>query len=143
MKLRNVLVTTAVLAALSAGASVQAQPDEARYRSYDFDRLMRSFDASLRSDVPGVVESTIYNLVEYKSFFPNRQYGRLVESLDRVARSGADSTIAYKARLAGLYLAYGSPLSDVRVFTPYDHEGAFKLVSEQLERKFLITSVSQ
>jgi len=143
MNLRIALATLSLTAAFAAGTSVQAQPYEARYESYDFDRLMKSFDASLKSDIPGIVESTIYNLVEYKSFFPNRQYGRLVESLDRVASGSADSTIAYKARLAAFYLSYGAPLGDARVFTPYDHEGAFKLVSQQLERKFLISSVGQ
>jgi len=143
MKLRIALATIALTAVASAAAPVHAQPDETRYGSYDFDRLMKSFDASLGSAIPGIVESTVYNLVEYKSFFPNRQYGRLVEVLDRVARNNADPTIAYKARLAALYLVYGAPLGDVTVFTPYDHEGAFKLVSQQLERKFLISSAGR
>jgi len=143
MKLRIAFATMALAAAFSAGASVHAQPEEARYESYNFDRLMKSFDVSLRSDIPGIVEGTIYNLVEYKSYFPNRQYGRLIESLDRVARTSADSTIAYKARLAGMYLAYGSTLGDGTVFTPYDHEGAFKMVSQQLERKFLLSTTGQ
>jgi len=143
MKLRTALGTMMLTAGLFAGTSVCAQPDEARYQSYDFDRLMKSFDVSLRSDIPGIVESTIYNIVEYKSFFPTRQYGRIEEALDRVARNSTDSTIAYKARLAALYLSYGSPLSDTAVFTPFDHEGAFKLVSQQLERKFLISSAGR
>ncbi|HTY60360.1 MAG TPA: hypothetical protein VMF59_16170, partial [Bacteroidota bacterium] len=97
------------------------------------------FDASLRSDVPGIVESTIYNLVEYKSFFPEREYARFVRALGEIARNSADSTIAYKAMIAGMYLSYGSRVDDASVFTPYNHETAFKAVADQLAKKFLLS----
>ena len=114
--------------------------DNARY---DFQKLMKAFDASLRSDCPGVVESTIYNLVEYKSFFPDREYSRLIQSLNDLARSTTDSTIAYKASLAGMYLAYGSRMNDPSVFTPYNHEAAFKVAADQLVKKFLLSRSSE
>ena len=143
MKSRTILAAAALAAALSVTAPVSAQPDETRYARYDFQKLMKSFDSSLRSDVPGIVESTIYNLVEYKSFFPEREYARLVRSLDDVARTTSDSTIAYKASLAGMYLSYGSRIDDTSVFTPYDHETAFKVAAEQLEKKFLLSRASE
>jgi hypothetical protein len=143
MKSRTILAAAALAAALSVTATVSAQPDETRYARYDFQKLMKSFDSSLRSDVPGIVESTIYNLVEYKSFFPEREYARLVRSLDDVARTTSDSTIAYKASLAGMYLSYGSRIDDTSVFTPYDHETAFKVAAEQLEKKFLLSRASE
>jgi len=142
MKSRRILAA-ALAAALSITATASAQPDETRYAKYDFQKLMKSFDSSLRSDIPGVVESTIYNLVEYKSFFPEREYARIVRSLEEVARTSADSTIAYKASLAGLYLSYGSRIEDTSVFTPYDHETAFKVAAEQLEKKFLLSRASE
>jgi hypothetical protein len=131
----------ALVFALTATAS--AQPDESSYAKYDFHKLMKSFDASLRSDVPGIVESTIYNLVEYKSFFPNREYTRAIQTLNDIARNSTDSTIAYKAALAGMYLTYGSRVENVAVFTPYDHESAFKTVSDQLSKKFLLSRSSE
>ena len=139
MKSRTALAIAALVVALSAASTASAQPDELRYAKYDFQKLMKSFDSSLHSNVPGIVESTIYNLVEYKSFFPNREYTRAVQELNDVARSSADSTIAYKAALAAMYLTYGTTVEDVTVFTPYDHETAFKNVSEQLAKKFLLS----
>jgi hypothetical protein len=143
MKSRTILAAAALAAALSVAATASAQPDETRYARYDFQKLMKSFDSSLRSEIPGIVESTIYNLVEYKSFFPEREYARIVRSLDDVARTSPDSTIAFKAALAGMYLSYGSRIDDTSVFTPYDHETAFKTVADQLEKKFLLSRVSE
>ena len=143
MRSRTILAAAALAIMLSVAATAGAQPDESRYARYDFQKLMKSFDSSLRSDVPGVVESTIYNLVEYKSFFPEREYARLVRSLQDVARTSQDSTIAYKAALAGMYLSYGSRIDDTSVFTPFDHETAFKTAAEQLEKKFLLSRASE
>ncbi len=143
MKTRTLLGTAGLVIALSFAAAANAQPDESRYAKYDFQKLMKAFDASLRSDVPGIVESTIYNLVEYKNFFPEREYSRLVQVLNDLARNSPDSTIAYKATLAQMYLSYGSSVENVSVFTPYDHETAFKAVADQLAKKFLLSRSSQ
>ena len=139
MKSRTLLGIAALAAALTLAVTASAQPDESRYAKYDAQKLMRGFDASLRSEVPGIVESTIYNLVEYKSFFPEREYARFVRALSEIARNSADSTIAYKAMIAGMYLAYGSRVDDASVFTPYNHETAFKAVADQLAKKFLLS----
>ena len=152
MKSRTVLGIAVIVVALSAAVTAHAQPDETRYAKYDFQKLMKAFDSSLRSDrdrlrkrsdVPGIVESTIYNLVEYKSFFPDREYSRLIQTLSDVARSSTDSTIAYKASLAGMYLSYGTRLNDASVFTPYNHETAFRGAADQLVRKFLLSRSSE
>jgi hypothetical protein len=143
MKSRTVLGIAALVIALTFNATASAQPDESSYVKYDFLKLMKSFDASLRSDVPGIVESTIYNLVEYKSFFPGREYSRVIQTLSDISRNSTDSTIAYKAALAAMYLTYGSRVENVAVFTPYDHETAFKTVSDQLARKFLLSRTSE
>jgi hypothetical protein len=139
MKTRTALGSAALVLTLVFTAAASAQPDEVRYAKYDFQKLMKSFDSSLRSNIPGIVESTIYNLVEYKSYFPNREYARAVQELNDIARNNPDSTIAYKAALAGMYLTYGTKVDDAAVFTPYDHETAFKTVSEQLAKKFLLS----
>jgi hypothetical protein len=139
MKSRTLIGFAALAAALSLAVTASAQPDESRYAKYDFQKLGRGFDESLRSDVPGIVESTIYNLVEYKSYFPDREYSRFVRELNEIARNSPDSTIAYKATIAGMYLSYGSRVDDPTVFTPYNHETAFKVVADQLARKFLLS----
>ena len=136
---RTLIGIAVFVAALVLAVTASAQPDESRYAKYDFQKLARGFDESLRSDVPGIVESTIYNLVEYKSYFPDREYSRFVRELNEIARNSQDSTIAYKATIAGMYLSYGSKVDDASVFTPYSHETAFRAVADQLARKFLLS----
>jgi hypothetical protein len=94
-----------------------------------------------RSDVPGIIESTIYNLVQCKSVFPDREYSRHIRWLDQTSASSKDASIAYKATLASMYLRYGSPIDDLSVFDPVDHEKAFKSVAAQLAAKLLATNI--
>jgi len=144
MKMPTVLGSLLLAAALTTGSSARAQSDEtARYARYDFNKLMNAFDESLQSDIPGIVESTIYNLVEYKSYFPERDYSRFAHMLNDIARKNADPTIAYKASLAGMYLTYGSTIEDKSVFSPYEHETAFEQVANQLTKKFLLSLSTQ
>lgn len=135
--------TVVLVVGLSAALSAHAQPDESRYSKYDFGKLMKDFEISLKSDVPGVVESTIYNLVEYKSAFPDRDYSRQISALKKIARDHADSTLVYKANLAGMYLTYGTRIESASVFNPEYHETAFRVVAEQLVKKFLLSSSAE
>lgn len=139
MRTRIVLGAIILVTALTSVSAASGQSKEERYAKYDFNKLMNVFDGSLRSDIPGIVESTIYNLVEYKSYFPDRDYSRFVRELNDLSRSETDSTIAYKASLASMYLAYGSRIEDKSVFSPYEHETAFEQVADQLAKKFLVT----
>jgi hypothetical protein len=116
------------------------QPLEVRYAG-QFDRLMKSMDIDSHMDIPGIVESTIYNLVQCKSVFPDKPYARFVRWLDETATGNPDAAIAYKATLASLYLRYGSPIKDTSVFDPNDHEKAFKTIADQLAAKLLATNV--
>jgi hypothetical protein len=139
MKTRGLVGGLLLAAALISAADAHTQSKEDRYARYDFNKLMYVFDESLRSDIPGIVESTIYNLVEYKSYFPDRDYGRSIRMLSDIARRSTDPAIAYKASLAGMYLTYGSRIEDSSVFNPLQHEAAFERVAEQLNKKFLLS----
>lgn len=139
----SLLVIMMVFAGIAAQAqelTAQSQPPEVRY-ARQFDRLMRGMDLATRSDIPGIIESTIYNLVQCKSVFPDKDYSRFVRWLDETAASSSDATIAYKATLASIYLRYGSPINDPSVFEANDHEKAFKTVAAQLAAKLLATNI--
>ncbi len=134
------MVLFAGIAGQAQELTAQPQPPEIRYAAL-YDQLMRAFDRASRSDVPGITESTIYNLVQCKSVFPNREYSRVLRWLDEVSANCSDATIAYKATLASMYLRYGSPINTVSVFDPGDHEKAFKTVAAQLAAKLLATTL--
>jgi hypothetical protein len=139
----GILVIMMVFAGIAARAqevTAQSQTPQVRYAA-QFDRLMRGLEMAKRSDVPGIIESTIYNLVQCKSVFPNREYSRHIRWLDETSTSSSDASIAYKATLASMYLRYGSPIDDLSVFDPVDHEKAFKSVAAQLAAKLLATNI--
>jgi hypothetical protein len=139
---RSVLVIMMVFAAgatMAQDAAAQIQSPEGRYAG-QFDRLMKRMDVDAHRDIPGIVESTIYNLVQCKSVFPDKGYARFVRWLDETAATYPDAAIAYKATIASLYLRYGSPITDASVFDPNDHEKAFKTIAAQLATKLLATN---
>jgi hypothetical protein len=72
MKSRTIFAFAALMIVLFAGVTAHAQPGDSRYARYDFQKLMKSFDASLRSDCPGIFESTIYNLalLAFRQYIP-------------------------------------------------------------------------
>jgi hypothetical protein len=134
------MVLFAGIAAQAQELTTQSQPAEVHYAA-QFDRLMKGLEMAKRSDIPGIIESTIYNLVQCKSVFPAREYSRHVRWLDEMSSNTSDATIAYKATLASMYLRYGSPINDPSVFDPNDHEKAFKTVAAQLATKLLATNI--
>jgi hypothetical protein len=133
---RGILV---LLLVLSVGVVSWAQPAEAPPAKYNFPTLMKNFKVSLRSDVPGVLESTMYNLIQCKNIYPDQEYTKVYRILDEVAMNAADATIAYKASLVRLYLAYGTTFTDPTVFDYSDHEKAFKQVANQLASSLLVS----
>lgn len=134
------MVLFAGVAGQAQELAAQSPPPEVRYAVH-FDRMMSAFEMATRSDVPGIIECTIYNLVQCKSVFPNREYSRFVRWLDETSARSSDATIAYKATLARMYLRYGSPINDPSVFDAGDHEKAFKTVAAQLAAKLLATNI--
>jgi hypothetical protein len=71
------------------------------------DQLFEQFEASLiygfSSDVLGVVESSIYNAVNFKIAYPDFNSEKVLEDLNRVAIEGSNHSIRYRAYLALAY----------------------------------------
>ncbi len=92
---------------------------------------------SLDSKIPGIVESTIYNLIEIKKYYPSGDYSDVVEKLNDIAQNYPDKTIRAKAYLAGIYLS-SRDLLDVNPVENYSsHDYIFKQIAEQLENKLV------
>jgi hypothetical protein len=134
------MVVFAGSAALAQQGTAQAQPLAVRYAG-QFDRMVKGMNVEAHSDIPGIVESTIYNLVQCKSVFPDKDYTRYIQWLDETAARQTDAALIYKATLASMYLRYGSPVSDNSVFDPGDHEKAFKTIAAQLATNLLATTM--
>ena len=135
-------VIPAVAAVLLFAANAFGQP-ESPPKIRDNQKLMHVLETSLHNEIPGVVEGVIYDMVEYKSYYPNLDFSSLIDALDDAAKDSKDSAIAYKAHVASMYLSFGSTLDGPEAFNPENHEHAFQLAAEQLEKKFLLSRATE
>ena len=95
--------------------------------------------SSLDSDIPGIVESTIYNAIVVKKYYSSADYRRIIDKLNRIAEENPDPSIRAKAHLASIYLSS----SDIIDITPkhhtFDHEYIYRQITEQLDNKLLVS----
>lgn len=87
---------------------------------------------SLKSDVNGVVESTIFILIEMKERYPELNYNNVVEKLDELVSEGNTPTIRYKAQLASLYIKYTNVFAGLKIKDKSNPDGYFKELSNRL-----------
>lgn len=132
-----------VLALLTLSISVFAQPNKARYSDKVLEQGLKVFPTSLQSDYQGIVESTIYNVVLLKNYFPNANYKTIVDELNSVAQGNDNPVIRYKAHLASMYLTYGSNIEITPTESGYDPEKIFRQIAEQLEKKLLVSNTNE
>jgi hypothetical protein len=131
-----------VLSLLALSVSGFAGPDATKSRGLDHQNVAKNFIADLKIDNPGIVESALFVIVEYRNRYPALDYSSLIDELAKVARDQKDSTISYKAHLAMMYLRYGTDGDLVPSSDPGDHESLFRQIAEQLEKKFLASNIS-
>ncbi len=99
-----------------------------------------------RSDVPGIVKSAIYTIVECKNSFPDLDYSRLLSTLNKVANKSDKQSIGYEAQLASMYLSHSSDIWIVQIPDAEHHEYLFKQIADQLgqlEQKLLARQSDQ
>jgi len=136
--MKKTVRAAATLAAIFIFAfTALSQTTDVRGTTFNHQRNFKEFEYSLQSDIPGIVESTIYTVVLYKNLFPALNYSHLQEELDQVARANNDVSIGYKARLASTYLNYSNNIIITPVSPATDHEYLFRQIAEQLEQKLL------
>jgi hypothetical protein len=136
------LVLSLLILVIIFGANIFAQTTSVP-KVRDHQKLVYILETALRSDIPGVVEGAIFDLIEYKSFYPQRDFSPLISALHDLALETRDSTLSYKAHLAGMYLRYGTTLENPAAFNAEDHEVAYQMASEQMTRKFLLSHATQ
>jgi hypothetical protein len=134
--LKSLLTATFVI--LAAAATANAQESNTNMKAFDQNLAFEQFENSLqRSDYPGIVESTLYTVVQCKDRFPEFDYSQLRDAVNEVTKKDGDMSLAYKAYLVSMYLSHSS---DIQV-TPFeysnDHDQLFKQIADQLEAKFL------
>ncbi len=125
-----------LLAVISFSFQVMAQPDKLDKKDQMVSRAINIFPESLKSDVPGIVESTIYNVIVCKKYYPDKDYTEILDDLNSLANGTGNPSLRYKAYLASMYLRENSRI-DVKPVSSFDHEYIFKQIADQLERQLL------
>jgi len=131
-------MAVAALLIFGVASSAMAHPDSAEKTGLSQDLVLTNFEHSLRmEEFPGIVESTIYNVVVFKSRFPQLDYAKVATMLQRVAKENRDASLTYKAELACLYLNLNGGFDLNTESGSSDHSQIFKQLSDHLAQKFL------
>jgi hypothetical protein len=120
--------------AFNANAQENRTANEAFVKKYSLEMFEKSLQVK---DYPGVVEGTLYNIIECKNLFPGLDYSNLVEPVNTLAKEHSDVVIGYKASLVGLYLAHSEDFRITPIRGAADHEYLFKQIADQLEQKLV------
>ena len=100
-------------------------------------KAKENYMRSLESETHGVVESSIFVVLEMKERYPDVNYRNLVEKLNELAVEGITPMIRYKAQLASLYFDFNNMFSDLKIDSNYKEnpDSYFKKLSERLEQR--------
>lgn len=96
------ITTSELLATASAESDSVSQVTQQNEEKL-FDILERSAIYGLSSDVRGIVESTLYNVVDYKVKYPAFDSEILIQKISEIALEGENHSLRYKAYLALAY----------------------------------------
>ncbi|MDX1642649.1 MAG: hypothetical protein R3220_13185 [Balneolaceae bacterium] len=119
MKALKIVTTVSFLlvASLSAGSTLFAASDAAedsvvvtktQNEKELFNRLEKGLVYNLKSDITGVVESSLYNAISYKVAYPEFDSKKVKEILNRIALEGDSHSLRYKAYLTLAYYKHPS-----------------------------------
>jgi hypothetical protein len=104
-------LTIAILITFFA-ANIFAQEPE--YKKL-VEKANERFLYNLNEEHTGIVESSIFNIMEVKNKFPNEDYRKLVRRLYELAVEGNTPAIRYKAQLASLYFNFYDMFADIKI----------------------------
>ena len=135
-QLKNFTMALSIIFAAASGAVAQEDHHATKVmvQSHGIDMLGRNLEGS---NVPGIVEGSLYDAIECKNLYPDLDYSKLLQATDRLANESNDPALAYKAHLVGMYLSHSSEIQVTPISGAEYHEYLFKQIADQLESKFL------
>jgi hypothetical protein len=103
-------------------------------------RCVDQIQSALTSENQGVVESAIFVSLSLKNYFPEVNFGKVVNKLNDLVADGGTPVIKYKAQLASLYFSYPALFSDIKINTKENPDTYFKMISERLVNNSLASN---
>jgi hypothetical protein len=128
------ITKAALMVVLLFSANLFASSNPAEKKCVD------QIQSALKSENQGVVESAIFISLSLKNYFPESNYGKVINKLNDLVADGITPVIKYKAQLASLYYSYPNLFSDIKVDTKENAETYFKMISERLVNNSLASN---
>lgn len=95
---------------------------------------------SLKHDIDGVVEASIYNSIFLSKYYPEAKIDRVLDELNKIIVHSKNPVLRYKAQLAVLYISnYSGDELNLNSFKE-DQTELFRVISEKLQDTFLVSS---
>lgn len=101
---------------------------------------LKVIPVNLDSKIPGIIESSIYDVVLLKYYFPNQDFSNISDQLNYIAKKNVNPSIRYKAQLASIYLNDTNNIQIIPNTQTYEHDYLFRQIADQLTNKFLVSS---
>ncbi len=115
-------------------------------RDLKFEQIERSLLFGLESDVTGVLESTFFNAIAFKTLYPEFNSNAVTESIAQIVSEDGNHVVRYKALLTLYYLRnqenfdYQGQLTEL--VRSNDKTGAFQLLNDQIRDSQLASQVN-
>ena len=103
-------------------------------------RCVEQIQSALKSENQGVVESAIFISLALKDYFPESNFGKVVNKLNDLVTDATSPVIKYKAQLASLFYSYPTLFSDIKIDTKGNPDSYFKMISERLVNNSLASN---
>ncbi len=120
---------------------VMATTNSMAQRPENFSELVtKNIVESLKHDIEGVVEASIYNSIFLTKYYPEAKIDRVLNQLNKVVVNSSNPVLRYKAQLAVLYIT--NYTNDELNMDNYkeDQTELFRVISEKLQDTFLVSS---
>ena len=139
MKLLYSLILILLYFAVVFSSNVYANGKEIVMEEIRAEKAFKTIPSSLESNIPGIVESTIYNTIVIKNYYPEGNYSDIIDKLNEISKENADPAIRIKAHLASIYLNSNNIITVEPKHNAFDHEYIFRQITQQLDNKFLVS----
>ncbi len=137
--MKNRILSLALLVLLFVTA-LEAGSKDKRYSNEYLKKAENNSIFTMKEGINPLVESTIYNMIAFKSYVPDWTFDRIVETLNTLSIEGNTASIRYRAQLASLFITYPQLFEDVTVPGSEKAEELFKTLSDRIENKLFASN---
>ncbi|MFA6456488.1 MAG: hypothetical protein WCW40_06660 [Bacteroidota bacterium] len=135
-KTKRILTAVALFGIFTVTGAAQIQ--EVKYETAKMQHIVdKTIIPSLRSDIQGIVEGSIYNIILSKRYFSGLDFTNATEKLKRVVSEHSSPSIRYKAHLALIYLSNADSITITPISKAGSYDYLFRQISEEVSSKML------